>query len=466
MQKVAAYILERTEALQSPEARKAEGDRIRAVIEEWLQSKGSSSSVDATGTYAAVDGSDATYRVANASDGDRSWTMFELIEVTTEERRFVTTVSVTVGSKNVVLFITMEVGSASSLITRIEVDTRCPTFVRELLAQPGSWHHGASPLRVLSNVNGFDEGESLALEIQNSHRTIPFVVVSKVEGQPVLPMLDEKLANDLAGLANVYSVDEDASWALTDALRKPFSCYGGTIRIYWPRLTAHDSPYRHQRWTAASLQSIEDERTALERIRRQLRSVIMRASAASVVRPSEIDDIKSAAVRAEYATLKANASSLDDFKALADSYAADNDTLKDALAAREIELAARENELEDLRGEVRRLEAEKRGLLFHLGQAKASTEDGAELEPDLPESDDTDRPPEDGEVRFYKKRYDTPSHDVMILVADCGHNSWQGSAKADKARKGIARIEGGTREWKVMQHCGSCTGGGMWRVQW
>jgi hypothetical protein len=114
MQKVAAYILERTEDLQWPDARKAEGDRLRAVIEAWLKSKGASS-VDGTGTYAAVDGSDASYQVTAVVDGERSWRMFELSEVTPEGRKFVTSVSVTVGHKNVVVFVTMEVGSRGDL---------------------------------------------------------------------------------------------------------------------------------------------------------------------------------------------------------------------------------------------------------------------------------------------------------------------------------------------------------------
>jgi len=50
-------------------------------------------------------------------------------------------------------------------------------------------------------------------------------------------------------------------------------------------------------------------------------------------------------------------------------------------------------------------------------------------------------------------------------VGDCGHNSWQGANKADKAKKGIAKLEG-TEAWRLVQHCGKCTGGGFWRVEW
>ena len=41
-------------------------------------------------------------------------------------------------------------------------------------------------------------------------------------------------------------------------------------------------------------------------------------------------------------------------------------------------------------------------------------------------------------VRFSKKRYATPSHDVLIFA----------------------------RDWKTLPHCASCTGGGMWSVRW
>lgn len=469
MQKVAAYILQPADDLQGLEGKRRESERLRTLIEAWLKNKGASS-VDGTGTYTAVDGSDAKYEVTTATDGERSWRMFELSEVTPEGRKFVTSVSLTVGHRNVVVFVTMEVGSVATSITRIEVDPRCPNVVRDLLALPGAWFHGESRLRILTQVNGFDAGETLALELQNKDRTIPFVVVSRVLGMTALPKLDEKLAHDLAGVANVYSVDEDASWALTDVLRKPLSTYAGAIRIYWPRLTSGDAPFRHQLWTATRLKDIDAEpKGALERIRRQVRRIVMSASAASVVRPNEIDDIRGAAARSEYAALQAKASALEElkskasslaeFKDIADSYAAENDELQR-------ELAARATELQRLRDEVKRLEADKQGLIYQLGQVKGPSDGAIEVEPDAPEQDEADQPPAAGELRFYKKTHSKPAYDVLVQTGDCGHNAWQGSAKADKARKGLARLLGNHREWKSLQHCGSCTGGGMWRVQW
>lgn len=468
MQKVAAYILERTEDLEWPDARKAEGDLLRKVIEDWLKSKGASS-VDGAGTYDAVDGSHARCQVNSVVDGDRSWRMFELSEVTTEGRKFVTSVSVTVGHRNVVVFVTMEVGSAATSITRIEVDPKCPKVVRNLLALPGGWFHGASRLRLRTQpVGGFEDGESLAYEIQSNDRTVPFVVVSRVSGQTALPKLDERLANDLAGIANVYSVDEDASWALTDVLGKPLSTYEGALRIYWPRPADNADPFRHQLWTANRLSGIDaNPEAALDRIRWQVRKIVMQASAAGVVRPREIDDIRGAPARAQYAALQANASALEEAKAkakslaefqdLADSYAEDNNKLRHELEMRDTELA-------HLREEVRQVEAEKQYLIYQLGQAKVSSE-AAGIEPDEPAQADADKAPAPGDVRFYKKKYDARTHDAMVPADDCGHNAWQSAEKADKAKKGLARLLGNS-DWKRLQHCGSCTGGGLWKVQW
>ena len=199
-----------------------------------------------------------------------------------------------------------------------------------------------------------------------------------------------------------------------------------------------------------------------------MRTIVLRASAASVVRPGEIDDIRGAAARSEYAALQAKASALEDlrakasslaeFKDIAESYAADNDKLRR-------ELAARDTELDQLRDAMQRLEADKQALLFQLGQAKATSET-VEVEPDAPEEDEADLPPTPGEVRFYKKTHSKQTYDVLVRVGDCGHTAWQSAAGADKAKKGLARLLGDHREWKSLQHCGSCTGGGMWKAQW
>jgi hypothetical protein len=74
-------------------------------------------------------------------------------------------------------------------------------------------------------------------------------------------------------------------------------------------------------------------------------------------------------------------------------------------------------------------------------------------------------PPKRDEVRYYKKVDSTRGRDIMARVHGCRHSKWSPASGADKAKKGIAHYEG-TDDWKTMSHCGSCQGGGMWKVVW
>jgi hypothetical protein len=67
---------------------------------------------------------------------------------------------------------------------------------------------------------------------------------------------------------------------------------------------------------------------------------------------------------------------------------------------------------------------------------------------------------------FTRKNIPPLNRDVMIRTKNCDHNKWQNGHTADKAKKGIAKKENGRADWQTIQHCGGCTGGGMWRVRW
>jgi len=222
MQKVAAYLLERRDGMESPAVRAAEAKRLQSAVERWLISKGGSGS-GPTGTFQPEDGSVGSFSTSEGADGESTWWMLQLQEETTDSTRFTTAVSITSVQDLVSVYVTLETGVTTTHIVPLKVDPRCPRLVRDLLALPGRWYHGSSTLRRPRRVVGFDDGEVLAAEIQHSERTVPFVVVSTHDGETVLPDLDIKLGDDLAGLANIVVVDEDACWALTDTLGNDFS---------------------------------------------------------------------------------------------------------------------------------------------------------------------------------------------------------------------------------------------------
>ncbi len=461
MQKVAAYLMERREGMEWPEARAAEVEYLRGQVEAWIRTKGAGE-IAASGSYEAEDGSHATFSLDEATDSDRTWWMAQLREVTASARKFIAAVSITNASNKVAVYASLEVGSDSTLVSPVEVDPRCPAIIRTLLNRRGRWHHGFTELRTLRKLKGFEAGLGLAAEIKHPERTVPFIVVAEIDRSMALPELGQELAYDLSGIANVVVLDSDATWALTDHLGVRLSCHSGAVRLYWPRLAINEDPYRHPLWTAPRLRSFSDEVRHL--FRRQLRSQVMDASALSVVRPREIDDIRSSASRRVFADLRERASSLQDHAELAGLYEKDNDQLR-ALNA---DLATR---LEDLQARVAKLEGDRAALLSHLQAAKAmpvqALSDAEGILPDGAIDGSSDlAEPVSGEVRFYKKKFAAPDHDIMVVVGDCGHTKWQQAHAADKARKGVAKLERGRTNWQIIQHCASCRGGGMWKVRW
>lgn len=459
MQKVAAYILDRRDGMSERGARAAEATRLKSLVGEWLKSKGGSPS-DMTGTYRPEDNSQGTYRIEHRADQSRDCWLLELDEVTSNGRRFTTTVAITAGAPAVSVYVSLEVGWTTSRIMPVSADPRCPRVVRSLIQASGHWYHGESRLHPCRIAAGFEDGESVVAEILDPSRAVPLVLVSEDgNGNLSLPELDSKLEYDLVGLANVVRLKEAATWALTDSLGPEWCCFGGSVRLFWPHYSRTDSRYRHPLWTAARLRSnVEAEMEIRERFRHQLRSILFRAASLSVIRPASIADIADAASRQAVEDLRQRATSLAEYKELADSYAADNDKLR-------AERTALSAQVEQLRGQVAKLDQDCEALQAHLRAAKASTLDAEDLSPSEAVTE-ADPGPNTGDVRFYKKVHSKPAYDVMVRTTDCGCNRWQTSHGADKARKGVAKLENGRSDWKNMQHCGACTGGGMWRVRW
>ncbi len=447
--------------MEWPGARAAEANRIQAEVERWLRSKGASS-IGSTGTYHPEDGSAGAFKIQQAADSDRTWWMVDLQEDTAEGRRFSVGASITAGKDRVSVYVTLETGWTTTQVMPVSVDPRCPRIVRDLIRLPGRWLHGASLLSQPRSATGFDEGDTLVREIDYPKRSVPIVTISKSDGKLALPGLDKALGYDLIGVANVHVVDEEASWALTDALGRNWCCYDGAVRLYWPRFARNQDRFLHPLWTAERLNARDgDPQDKLQRFRRQLRNLIFRASALSVIQPREIDEIREAHSRRGFFELRQQATSLAEYQELADSYAADNDELR-------LDLASARSQVEDLQEQIRTLEGDKLALKAHLA-AKGIPEDGEEegdIAPGGNEAEAMFAEPTSGETRFYKKVSARPTHDVMHRVQDCGCNRWEGAHRADKAKKGISKLENDLSDWKNVQHCAKCTGGGMWKVRW
>jgi hypothetical protein len=171
----------------------------------------------------------------------------------------------------------------------------------------------------------------------------------------------------------------------------------------------------------------------------------MSVAALSVDAPPQIRQIKSEHSRARLAQLEAKADANSEELELARLFIEENEKLKDALEAAKTEIAKQS---------ARADAAEYAIEVLKSGEGK-----------DSDEMEDASEKPQADEVRYYKKTHSKSSYDVLVRISECGHSSWQSANKADKAKKGIERLEGSS-DWKSLYHCGSCQGGGVWKVVW
>jgi hypothetical protein len=451
MQKVVAYRLERPD-LTSDTARATCASELEAIIADWLRSKGAVSPLDDTGTFQSQSrGFPATFRWQRAAVDHRSWAMVRLDEDQPAARRFETAISITNTGSSVIVYASLSSGTATSTVAPVAViEPRCPRVVRDLLKHSPQWRHGATVVEGLRRVGAIDVPGVVAA-IRSPQRTLPIIVVTDDDGELVLDEIDETLTHELAGLAVIVRADEQAAWEITKALGPQWACYYGGIRTFWPQFRPDHDVRRHPRWTPDDVYSLsDDDDEAANLLVRRLRLAIFRAAALNVHRPAEIEEIRAAHARARIAESLAGAAGGKDFEVIAESYAADNDRLRETVAALEEEKAELQVELDNAKAQ----------LSF---SGRSSGDDDVDAAP--PATDTQDPGPTRGEERFYKKTQRGSGRDHMVRVKDCGHNRWQSGHSGDKAHDGIRRLEG-RDDWRGAYHCGVCTGGGMWKVKW
>jgi hypothetical protein len=349
----------------------------------------------------------------------------------------------------IVFYLTLAASNAGDMVAPASFYPRCPSLIRDVLEQRADWHFGESevPPSKMVALAGEESGKKLVDYILSGDRLLPVTVVSELDGEPIWQELPEKLASDLAGLSLIVRISDNVSWTLNHLLGKPQSCYLGAVRIYWPLRSRSQDPsdLRSQVWTAERLLSSDTDGKGLSRFTTSLRRQVMSVAALSVDAPHQIRKIKSEHLRARLARLEEKADANSEELELARLFIDENEKLKDDLESAKAEIAKQSTRADAAEHAIEIIKSRNRN-------------DSEEVE------GATEKPLAD-EIRYYKKTHSKPSYDVLVRITDCGHNSWQTANKADKARKGIERLEGRS-DWKNLYHCGSCQGGGVWKVIW
>lgn len=447
MQELSAYLLESKGHTQEEFSR-----RFRLAIEKiasWLREKGVDDITDTKGEFHSLTkGCDGKYRHSIISMDSSELYELRLEEPTGKGQLFHTFIVMVKTPSVLKFYTTLYVVNTESIVSPIYVNPKCPKIVRIILSLFDDWSiaETAVPPPTSRLIGTDEEAEALAAEISSTSRVLPIVAVSHYDGETIWQNLSKELAFDLTGLTYVVEITDNASWKLTEILGKQRSVYNGAIRLYWPpRKVDQDSiQIQGKVWTATKLLATDTDGNGFKRFRSQLRQKIMQVAALTIVQPEEISEIRQKYALSKLKKLEEKASDNGEILELAKLYLQDNETLK--------------QRIEDYRQTISQLQSKCDALEFALEQQSET----GDLESEL---GDPKQAITDGETRFYKKTHSKPNYDILVRVQDCGHSTWQSAAKAEKAKKGVEKLEG-RNNWTSMQHCGTCTGGGMWKVRW
>jgi hypothetical protein len=134
--------------------------------------------------------------------------------------------------------------SAQYLIAPVEFTLRRPrligTLLRDFACSCGDVRLSLEPREILAEtVSNFASSRLLSRV-----RRLPVVLVSRTTHSGKWLIDPSDLSDSLAGIAETYCLfDKWAGFALTDAVGKPYSCFNGAVRVYWPDFDPDETPY-------------------------------------------------------------------------------------------------------------------------------------------------------------------------------------------------------------------------------
>lgn len=346
MRKVAGYSFEQCFTVRQDGRVRAEA--ATAAVEAWLNEKGT---VDRpTGAFVLRDGRKANYRKsAIAIDGAQLTE--HLLQEPTDGGPIQTDIKIGVIGSKILTYIELRAGAPLNWVGPVNLDIRCPRVVRAILDGSKDWKLGETPLGTRPiRFRGASDATRLDAVIWHADRNLPVVCISEDDDGPLTDGMSNQMAADLSGLAIVADMDSAASWAITNLRGREWSCFGGAIRIYWPRVSG-SNPLQHPLWTKFSLlRNAGSKDAASRKIRQQIRRRILGLSAFSVSEPIELRQLRDKHAAELTARERAQLQSTSDWERLADSYSVENAGLKQNLEAAEAEIDDLRVQLANLQG--------------------------------------------------------------------------------------------------------------------
>ncbi|WP_375762463.1 hypothetical protein ACE10W_37180 [Bradyrhizobium sp. B025] len=148
--------------------------------------------------------------------------------------------------------VTVAAGSLGDGLFPVSPPSSRPRIVRALIDKFGGREH--YPLQTTFVQIGSEEAERFASFLLDPERTLPLVFISRRNRDEAMLCDPSELADKLVGIAYVGAANSaQLSWKLADHIDNRLNAYDATVRVYWPRMTQADPPYRHRWWTQQQL---------------------------------------------------------------------------------------------------------------------------------------------------------------------------------------------------------------------
>lgn len=443
MQELATYsFVAKLSVLESAEKRFHALDEL---FVRWMQKKGVTDFTQEKGRFQSnAENAVGSYTRTTVNNALGRLSEILMIDIVPDEHAFITNIKFCQIEDAVSVYCSLSANRLSHVIAPLKLLPRCPSIIRDIISSYNDWKLGgeAVPPTIPVEYFGEDKGVVLCERLLDENRHFPIIIVST--DKVVWRDLADKLARDLVGIAHIATVDEHGSWALTDELGKQNSCYLGAVRLYWPLGVQDD--LRSTVWTAEQLEKKFGTNVAgMSNFLSVVRRIVMETSSLSLSVPRGMREISKRELRDRIG--RSNAQQQEEEL---NSIINENSDLADSL--------------DKAKAEIARLKGKLTSLYSELAQA------GLEEDEDV-ESEEEKKPSEihipfvPGETRYYKKTKKSGPADNVVVTNSCNHNSWKTLHKAIQAEKGIQKLEG-SKDYKTIQRCTECTGGGHWKVQW
>lgn len=352
-------------------------DAVKQLLElvaTWLKEKGLPEWKEGESSVEVRRGQFATASVKKIpADADELWVI--TFDEPVASRRFFSRVCIGSRKGQLHLFVEMRAGTEGYEISPTRFDVRTPRLLPQLLAVR-RWLVGMTMVtpRPIPR-RGEEAGRRLWEVIRHADRNLPVIAISRFEGGLLSDSLADELARDLAGLALVYDLDDEASWGLTRVAGKEWSCFNGAIRVYWPLRTGAWSYRDNPLWTRNRLIQLSGTaEEAADRIRAQLRRWLFELSTYAVDEPDGLVNLRADAQRAAIEKLKHDAAQQGDYKRIAEE-------LFERCDALETSLQEERGRLEEERQRTEQLEAQNKSLQQVWDYRRALPE--ADIAPDV-----------------------------------------------------------------------------------